>query len=147
MNNKDNVYVEYDGNVAICLDRNPEGYYLDVDGFYKKCFDNCKFCYGPGNYIDNNCSKCKDNYLFISDSLYKNNCYERCQYFYYFNDTNDYICTDNCSGSYDKLITQKKYVLINAKMILSISMNTIKFVMNNVQMEQIIVKSMVYVLK
>ena len=68
-----------------------------------------------GNEIDNNCTKCKDNYLFISDSLYKNNCYERCQYFYYFNETNDYICTDNCSGSYDKLITQKNKCVDNCQ--------------------------------
>ena len=36
-----------DDNALICLDKNPEGYYLDIDGFYKKCFKNCKFCFGP----------------------------------------------------------------------------------------------------
>ena len=42
-NNKDNIFVEFEDGVAICLDRNPEGYYLDDDGFYKECFGSCKF--------------------------------------------------------------------------------------------------------
>jgi len=45
--NKDNIFIEFEDGVAICLDRNPEGYYLDKDdGFYKICFETCKFCYG-----------------------------------------------------------------------------------------------------
>ena len=90
-------------NSLICLDKNPEGYYLDEDGFYKECFKTCKFCYGPGNEIDNNCTICKTDYYFFDDSFYKNNCYQKCQYYYY-NEENKYICTDNCSGIYDKLI-------------------------------------------
>ena len=33
-------------DALICFDKNPEGYYLDKDGFYKECFNSCKFCYG-----------------------------------------------------------------------------------------------------
>ena len=51
---------------------------------------------------------CKENYSFISDSIYKHNCYQKCQYYYYFNETNNYICTENCSGIYNKLIIEKK---------------------------------------
>ena len=89
-------------NSLICLDKNPEGYYLDIDGFYKECFESCKVCYGPGNEIDNNCSKCKTDYFF-NDSFHKNNCNQKCPYYYY-NKENKYICVDNCSGIYDKLI-------------------------------------------
>ena len=98
---------EFDDNVTKCLDRNPEGYFLDIDLIYKKCFENCLFCYGEGNEKDNNCSICKKNYLFINDSVYKNNCYKKCENYYYFNESNDYICTENCSGIYDKLIPEK----------------------------------------
>ena len=90
-------------NALICLDKNPEGYYLDNDGFYKKCFESCKFCNGEGNEIEHNCKVCKSDYYFFDDSFYKNNCYQKCPYYYY-NDENKYICTDNCSGKYNKLI-------------------------------------------
>ena len=34
-------------NLIECLDGKPAGFYLDInDGIYKKCFENCKFCYG-----------------------------------------------------------------------------------------------------
>jgi surface protein len=46
-------------SVGVCLDKNPEGYYLDEDGFYKNCFKSCENCFGPGNEKDNNCSSCK----------------------------------------------------------------------------------------
>ena len=107
MSNKINVYDEYDDGVAICLDKTPQGFYLDEDNFYKKCFDSCKYCYGPGNEKDNNCSKCKDNYFLLRNPLSENNCYEKCQNYYFFNETNDYICTENCSGTFDKLIIEK----------------------------------------
>ena len=45
--------------------------------------------------------------MFINDSLYKNNCYKKCENYYYFNESNDYICTENCSGIYNKLIPEK----------------------------------------
>ena len=57
-------------SVGICLDKKPEGYYLDEDGFYKNCFESCENCFGPGNEKDNNCSSCKSNYLFLNDSIY-----------------------------------------------------------------------------
>ena len=70
-------------DALICLDKNPKGYYLDIDGFYKECFETCKFCYGPGTELDHNCSICKNNLTFFNDSFYKNNCYEICPYYYY----------------------------------------------------------------
>ena len=96
-------------DVYICSEENPKGYYFDDnDGFYKKCFESCETCYGPGNEKDNNCIKCKTNFKFLNDSIYINNCYENCQHYYYFNETNNYICTKNCSDTYDKLIIEKK---------------------------------------
>ena len=87
------IYQNNDNNALICLDKNPEGYYLDNDGFYKKCFESCKFCYGGGNEIDNKCSICKTDYYFFDDSFYKNNCYKKCPYYYY--DENNKIFVDN----------------------------------------------------
>jgi surface protein len=102
-------------SVGVCLDKKPEGYYLDHDGFYKKCFESCENCFGPGNEKDNNCSSCKSNYLFLNDSIYNSNCYEKCPNYYYFNETNDYICTENCSGAFDKLIIEEEKCIDNCK--------------------------------
>ena len=109
ISNKDNIFVEYEDGVGICWDINPKGYYLDEDKFYEECYENCDFCYGPGNEKNNSCKKCKSDLIFINDIKYKNNCYEKCQYYYYFNETDDYICTENnnCTGIYDKLVKEK----------------------------------------
>ena len=73
---------------------------------FKKCFKNCKYCYGEGNETINNCIECNDNYIFISDSIYKNNCYEKCNFYYYFDESNNYYCTEACPEKY-KLIKEK----------------------------------------
>ena len=50
-------------NIIKCLDKAPEGYYLDInDKKFKKCFENCKLCYGEGNETINNCEECKSNF-------------------------------------------------------------------------------------
>ena len=111
ISNKDDISVEYDDGVIICWDRNPEGYYLDEDGFYEKCYEKCKFCYGPGNETNNNCNKCKSNFLFINEAKYSNtNCYEKCKiYYYYDNERDEYACTTNetCPENFSKLILDK----------------------------------------
>ena len=73
---------------------------------YKKCFKNCKYCYGEGNETINNCKECNDNYIFISDSIYINNCYEKCNFYYYFDESNNYYCSEACPEKY-KLINEK----------------------------------------
>ena len=109
ISNSDNIFVEYENGVAICLDRNPRGYYLDKDDFYKECYEKCDFCYGSGNEKNNSCKKCIPNLIFINDIMYNTNCYEKCKFYYYFNESNDYMCTetDNCTGNYNKFIFEK----------------------------------------
>ena len=67
--NKENIFIEFDDGVAICLDRKPEGYFLDEDGFYRECYKSCKNCYGLGEKKAHNCIECKSNFLFINDSI------------------------------------------------------------------------------
>ena len=93
-----------------CLDKTPEGYYFDPkDEKYKKCFDNCKFCYGPGNETINNCSECKNNFTFLDDSPINTNCYKKCEHFYFFDDQKNYRCTQNhtCPSKYKKFIKNR----------------------------------------
>ena len=72
----------------LCLEEIPENFYLDSnDGIYKECFNKCKTCSKSGNETNNNCDECKDDLIFITD-ITNNNCYESCQFFYYFNEIN-----------------------------------------------------------
>ena len=83
-------------NSIECLGKTPQGYYLDLkDEIYKKCFEKCKFCYGYGNETYNNCIECKNNLSILADTIHNTNCYEKCKYYYYFDETNSYKCTDN----------------------------------------------------
>jgi len=93
-----------------CKDIIPKGFYLDInDGIYKKCFENCRFCYGPGNETNNNCIECNSNLIFINESIDDTNCYEKCDNFYYFDESNSFHCTENksCPYNYNKLIIAK----------------------------------------
>ena len=86
--------------------KNPEGYYLDDDNFYKLCHDRCKTCIMEGNDINHNCLTCNDNFsLGIINKNNQSNCYKNCTYYYYFDSEENYHCTVNseCPKEYDKL--------------------------------------------
>ena len=90
--------------------KSPEGYYFDKnDNFYKKCFYTCKDCNEYGDKNTNNCQKCIDNYKFLEDFPNDHNCYENCQFYYYFDNEKNYFCTENleCPKEYNKLIPEK----------------------------------------
>ena len=97
-----------------CYDKTPQGYYLDkADKMYKKCFNNCKYCYGEGNETINNCKECINNYTFFNGAKYINNCYLSCEYFYYFDESNEYHCVESCFGYYNKTIKDEKKCIDN----------------------------------
>ena len=111
------TYITSD-NINLCQ-LNPEGYYLE-ENIYKPCYESCKFCNGAGDQTNNNCIECKLNYIFLNDSLNSNNynchnCYKKCDYFYYFDSSNDYHCTinDECPKEYNKLIKNKNKCINN----------------------------------
>ena len=130
--NESNYKYEYDnlcydhcpnGTYAIdkeylCLNKTPEGYYLDPNNsFYKKCFNNCKNCNEEGNEMDNKCLECKNNFTFINDTKNSMNCYEICPFYYYFDNSNNYKCTENkmCPKDYNKLIVDKNKCIDNCR--------------------------------
>jgi len=109
---------ECDGDIKKCFDETPEGYYLDTKNeTYKKCFKNCKFCHGEGNETINNCQECKSNFTFLNEIKFKTNCYENCEHYYYFDDSNNYNCTEDfqCPVEYNKLITEKNKCINECK--------------------------------
>ena len=92
--------------------KDPEGYYLDND-FYKPCYLSCNKCLGFGAENDNNCTECKSGYIFENEG----NCYEICPFYYYFDSSNKYHCTNdyNCPIEQNKLIKEKNKCIKNCK--------------------------------
>ena len=103
----------------ICVDSVPGNYYLDNnDKIYKKCYDRCKTCNQSGNAIIHNCIQCLDDYRFLNDSFAKeNNCYNICPYYYYFDEHNQYECTQNdeCPSNYNLLINSRNKCIDDCK--------------------------------
>ena len=77
------------------------------DNIYKECYKLCKNCNQSGNDTINNCDECIYNYTFLNDSYVPSkNCYRQCDYYYYLNESENYICTESnfCPLYFDKLI-------------------------------------------
>ena len=54
----------------ICSNEIPQNFYYDnSEKLYKKCYNTCKSCEGPGNEENNNCKECIDNHIFINENL------------------------------------------------------------------------------
>ena len=109
-------YCKYN-NIIDCSGLTPKYYYLDkIDYLYKKCHQNCNYCYGEGNNINNNCIECISSYIFLNESNSKN-CYEKCQIYYYFDEFNNYKCTQNyeCPQKFNKLIIEKNKCIDDCK--------------------------------
>ena len=97
--------------------KNPDGYYLDKnESLYKQCFYSCETCEIKGDNITHNCLKCKANYT-NEFTLFNNytHCYINCSYYYYFDNENNYFCTNNysCPVEFPKLIEDKKLCIKN----------------------------------
>ena len=113
----DNFYPKSDelinNNVYINCYNNPESYYLDNnDLVYKPCYSTCKSCNKEGNELEHNCLECKSGYN-ISISLNGStfiNCYNECNYDYYLNGSDYYICTQNeyCLDNYNELFEEQE---------------------------------------
>ena len=89
--------------------KNLDGYYL-LNNFYYECYSLCKKCTELGDETNHKCIECIPNYGFIDEKNEKNNCFQKCQYFYYFNSENEYTCTEEneCPLNYSKFIDKKK---------------------------------------
>ena len=99
------------GEYINCYNDTQEGYYLDITKkLYKKCYNTCKTCNKGGNKLTHNCLECDNNLLFAMKVNNYLNCYENCDYYYYFDNDYNFHCTNNysCPNEYPKLIKNKK---------------------------------------
>ena len=106
-------------NRNMCVDTLPESYYLDEsDNIYKKCFYRCKTCRQSGNEDNHNCDECISNFAFINDTLaVQGNCYNNCDYHYYFEAKNNYKCTQSneCPSEYNKIVSSRNKCIDDCK--------------------------------
>ena len=99
------TYEIEDNQDKICYDINLDGYYLDIYKLkYIKCFETCNKCDIGGNISNHNCLDCKDNYTFYNNLMNISNCYKECNNYYYFDESNNFYCTEECKEEYNKLI-------------------------------------------
>ena len=88
----------------------PENFYLNKERKQlEMCYKYCDTCNFHGNEEHNNCTSCIDNYQFIPDIKNANNCFAKCEYYYYFDIYELYFCTSNyqCPTKYNLLIRKK----------------------------------------
>ena len=75
------------------------------DNIYNQCYITCKSCNISGNNLTHNCLECNDNYPIKFRNNNYLNCFENCSYYYYFDEVNNYHCTNDlsCPNGYIKL--------------------------------------------
>ena len=108
----DNYGIEYDDEIKAL------GYYQDpVDDVFKKCYDTCKYCNGPGTDASHNCKECASNSRNLYDFDNDENCYKICPFYYYYDSNNIYHCTETeaCPEEYKFLIVPKKRCIDNCE--------------------------------
>ena len=102
------TYTLEDNKDNLCYDHIPDGYYLDKENeTFKRCYESCYKCEEKGNKITNNCKECKSNYTFYTNLKNISNCYPICEYYYYFDESNNFHCNKTCPDEYNKLIVNK----------------------------------------
>ena len=88
-NNQENIikYVE-----CYKKETKPNNYYFNKElNIFQKCYKTCETCFGYGDINNNNCSSCKEGFIFKPE-IKGTNCVEKCKYYYY-TLTGDYLCT------------------------------------------------------
>ena len=115
-NNDEGYYQKSDedqrNDLLINCYKEVEGYYIDyINKVFKPCHSLCKKCTELGSDEDNKCSECIDGFILKKD-LNNNNCYQKCDNYYYFDISNKYHCTEdkNCPLNYKLIISEKKCI-------------------------------------
>ena len=89
-------------------------FFNNITQYYEPCYRNCKTCNYKGDDDRNNCTSCKNNYIFRPDEINSSNCVLKCQYYYYIS-YGQYFCTENnqCPSEAPFLIRDKGICIDN----------------------------------
>ena len=109
------TYSEKNNNFINCY-KSLKGYYLKGIYFHP-CYETCEECSSEGFESQHQCSVCKSGYKFINETNSNGNCYKICDYFYYFDESNKYKCTDfnKCPSNRSKLVEEKRKCVFSCK--------------------------------
>ena len=89
----------------------PENYNLNKESlWYEPCYETCQECFDYGNREKNNCTKCISGYTIREEN--PNNCVIYCEFYYYYNEYGQYLCTekDICPGGMYLVKDKKKCI-------------------------------------
>ena len=94
-----------------CFDEKtkPNNYFLKGD-YYEACFESCYNCTELGDNLDNKCLSCAFNFVRnqdVPDDKY--NCAYKCDFYYYYDEYNQYKCTEK------NYCPEDNYLLIKEK--------------------------------
>ena len=93
-NEENNIYAKY----VECYNENtkPNNLFFNADlQAYEHCYESCETCFGYGDINNNNCSSCKEGFIFYPEIINTKNCIKKCKYYYYYSLTGIYLCTEN----------------------------------------------------
>ena len=114
-----NIYTNNTDELFIDCYKEPDNYFLDnYTSSYMPCYKTCKKCYGKGDEQYNNCLECQINYTFLNESKNDTNCYDKCTFYYYFdNEKNKHHCTteNKCPENYPFIIRNKSKCIDDCK--------------------------------
>ena len=95
-------------------DRSPINFFYNNEAkTHSLCYRTCEKCYKGGNSTNHSCATCDSNFVIVRDKPF--NCYPKCNYYYYFNNLDQYKCTDSkeCPQDYPYLILNKSKCIDN----------------------------------
>ena len=103
-----------------CVNNNtkpPNFYFNEENKEFRPCFQTCATCIYGGDGNENNCTTCDNEYIFKPDIIDTTNCVGKCKFFYYYNNLDQYKCTDlyDCPEDYSLLIIGKKKCVDNCE--------------------------------
>ena len=96
------------------FNKSPKNYLFDEnEKIHKLCYKTCEKCFQIGDNLNHSCITCDANYIFIDEEPC--NCFPQCNHYYYYNNYNQYKCTENdeCPLEYPYLIVNKSKCVEN----------------------------------
>ena len=69
--------------------------YIKINNYYEKCYETCESCFDIGSSSEHNCIKCKTGYINAPENNTNNKCVLKCDFYYYYDQFNQYSCTEN----------------------------------------------------
>ena len=89
----------------------PTNFYLNInENYYEPCYEKCATCEYGGNGNIHNCTSCDNDFILKPDIENTTNCVSKCTYLYYYNEYDQYKCTEKneCPTEYSIYIKEKK---------------------------------------